>query len=108
MNFIKNHWFGIIISFIIFVFFLLFVLVLLSPRQDQQRRGFIPCTEVFVEELLQCEKNKVWCLIKSSVSNSWCDIKVIGNGFSMWAEGKQKFPWSNYIFTPDLSSSDIR
>ena len=104
MNFIKTHWFGLVTGIIIFFFFILFILVLLSPRQDNLRRGFIPCTEIMAENLLSCEENKFFCLIKSVVKNSWCDIKVVGKGIKLWAKGEQPAPWSNYIFTPELSS----
>ena len=52
MRFIRHHWFGMITGLIIFAFFSLFILILLSPRQDMLRRGFIPCTEEFVEEII--------------------------------------------------------
>ena len=106
MNFIKTHWFGLIAGIIIFFFFILFILVLLSPRQDNLRRGFIPCTEIMADNLLSCEENKFICLIKSVVKNSWCDIKVVGKGIRLWAKGEQAAPWSNYIFVPELSADD--
>ena len=106
MNFIKTHWFGLITGIIIFFFFILFILVLLSPRQDNLRRGFIPCTETMAENLLSCEENKFICLIKSVVKNSWCDIKVVGKGIKLWLKGEQTAPWSNYIFVPELTSEE--
>lgn len=42
MNFLKRHWFGLITGLFIFCVLVLFVLVLLSPRQDAKKRGFIP------------------------------------------------------------------
>jgi hypothetical protein len=53
MNFIRHHWFGVITGLVIFAFLSLFMLILLSPRQDALRRGFIPCTEEFVEDILK-------------------------------------------------------
>ena len=106
MNFLRHHWFGVITGLVIFAFLSLFMLILLSPRQDALRRGFIPCTEEFVEDILTCEKNKVWCLLKYSAKNSWCDFKVVGIGFAKWAKGEQDHPWSNYIFIPQLPTND--
>ena len=102
MNFIKTHWFGLLTGTVIFFFLILFVLILLSPRQDARRRGFIPCTENMAEELLNCEENKFFCLFKVIVKNSWCDIKVVGRGIGAWISGEQSAPWSNYIFIPEL------
>lgn len=107
MNFIHKHWFSLITGFIVFIFCVLFVLVLLSPRQDAQRRGFIPCTEAMAEKMLSCEKNKVFCLLSAVVQNTWCDIKVIGTGMQKWAKGQQTTPWENYIFVPELPSDEI-
>lgn len=107
MNFIKHHWFGIIISLFVTAFMLVFVLVLISPRQDLQKRGFIPCTETMANELFACQDNKVFCMVKTILQNSWCDTKVIGDGLKLWANGEQKTPWANYIFTPELAEPEI-
>lgn len=101
MTWIKTHWFGLITGIFIFVCLILFILVLLSPRQDEQKRGFIPCTEMMAETMLDCN-NGVGCMLKAVLSNSWCDAKVIGCGLKNWATGKQSAPWSNYIFIPVL------
>lgn len=102
MSLLKHHWFSLIIWTIISFFFFLFMLILLSPRQDIQKRGFIPCTETMVKELINCEQNKFICLLKVSLRNSWCDLKVVSKGFANWSKGIQKTPWSNYIFIPEL------
>lgn len=105
MSFIKNHWFGLFGSIVVFVFMCVFILVILSPRQDAQNRGFIPCTKQLAEKLLNCpQDSKIACLFNAIVKNTWCDMKVIGNGFWEWTKGSQKTPWSNYIFVPQ----DIR
>ena len=106
MDFINKHWFGLLTGFIIFIFGVLFILVLLSPRQDAQRRGFIPCTEAMAEKILSCEKNKVFCLLSVVVQNTWCDIKVVGTGMQKWAKGQQTTPWENYIFIPELPADE--
>lgn len=102
MSLIRRHWFGLLTGFMIFVFFVLFILVLLSPRQDVQKRGFIPCTEAMAENILECEGNRFICLFSGVIGNSWCDMKVVGRGFKDWIKGKQSMPWSNYIFIPEL------
>lgn len=105
-SFFRHYWFGLLISSILMVSFLLFLLVLVSPRQDVQKRGFIPCTEALAQNLLSCsQENKYSCGIKHILANSWCDIKVIGRGWKDWWQGKQASPWSNYIYEPQHSDS---
>lgn len=108
MSFIKTHWFGLISGVVVFVFMGVFVLVLLSPRQDAQKRGFIPCTHELANRLLNCESDKkISCLFGAILRNTWCDMKVIGQGVANWFDGKQKTPWSNYIFIPEAELSDV-
>lgn len=105
--FVKEYWFGLLTSFILLVGFLFFLLVLLSPRYDLQKRGFIPCTETFAQNLQLCPRDgKYRCVFSEIMKNSWCDAKVIGSGFKLWVTGKQPAPWSNYIFKPELSESE--
>lgn len=101
MQFIRQHWFGLITGIILFCFFVLFILVLLSPRQDEKKRGFIPCTETMAEQMLNCENRKFSCMLSAIIKNTWCDIKVVGFGIGQWARGRQNAPWSNYIFIPE-------
>ena len=102
MNFIRRYWFGLSTGLMIFLCFVLFVLVLLAPRQDIKKRGFIPCTEAMADKIISCEKNKVMCLLGAVLTNSWCDVKVVYQGLENWVNGTQSRPWSNYIFTPEL------
>ncbi len=104
MNFIKHNWFGIFAGILILSGFALFLIVLFSPRQDNQNRGFIPCTEEMAVKLLDCDK-KIGCSLKTILNNSLCDAKVIGQGFSLWLKGEQNTPWANYFFEPDLDNS---
>lgn len=107
MNFIKTHWLGLISGFLIFCFLVMFILVLLSPRLDAKKRGFIPCTEAMAETMLNCsENNKYSCMFKAVIGNSWCDMKVIGFGLKNWLGGHQSYPWSNYIFVPELPQDE--
>jgi len=73
----------------------------LAPKQDLRGRGFIPCTEKMVEDLLECDRG-IWCSTKAIFANNTCVFSVIGSGFSAWLKGKQSTPWSNYIFEPEL------
>ena len=100
LNFIKYHWFGLIISIFLGLFFIEFFLVLFSPHQDSQNRGFVPCTYEMAEQIESCNNGK-FCILKAIAQNYVCDGRVIITGFSDWMSGKQPRPWSNYIFTPD-------
>lgn len=103
MNFIKHYWFGLLSSSILFLGFLLFLLVLVSPRQDVQGRGFIPCTQAMADGMISCPKNRQYrCMFGYILENSWCDIKVVGRGLKFWVKREQKAPWSNFIFVPEL------
>ena len=102
MNFLKNHWFGLFSSIIVFFYFLIFVLLLISPRIDAKKRGFIPCTEQMITNIFDCGDGAYLCILKQIIKNSSCDVKVIATGLSDWTAGKQKSPWANYIFTPEV------
>lgn len=102
MNFIKYHWFGLFASIFILFWVLVFALVLASPRQDNQKRGFVACTDTLVAQLLDCKKEGKLCMLKSIVKNSACDVGVIAKGFGNWLKGAQSTPWANYIFIPEL------
>lgn len=103
MNFIKHYWFGLLSSSIVFLGFFLFLLVLVSPRTDVQKRGFIPCTEAMAEGMTSCPQSRQYrCMFGYILKNSWCDIKVVGTGLKLWAKREQKTPWSNFIFVPEL------
>lgn len=107
MQFIKSHWFGLLTAILIFCFLVLFILVLLSPRQDARKRGFIPCTEAMAAQMMDCSNEKSHtCMLKSILGNSWCQIKVIGYGFKQWLKKEQPLPWSNYIFIPEQTELD--
>lgn len=101
-NFIKIHWFGILLSIPTALFFSGLALVFYSPRQDTLNRGFIPCTQKMVKEVFECNEQKHWCMSKAIIKNTACDFTVIFNGLSAWVAGKQPTPWSNYFFEPVL------
>lgn len=101
MNLIKNYWFGICIGLVFAFFAFLITMIILSPKQDVQNRGFVYCTQNLIEELSFCDK-KIGCSVKAIAENTWCDIKVVTTGFMDWKNDKQPLPWSNYIFEPEL------
>jgi len=105
MSFIKQYWFNILIAIMIICGMGLTIIVSLSPREDKQKRGFIPCTEQLADNITLCN-GKIWCASKAIINNSICDAKIIISGVKLWINGKQKTPWSNYIFIPDLSHID--
>lgn len=104
MQFIKRHWFGLIVSLIVLSYILLFLIILASPKVDIKKRGFIPCTEAFIEQANTCGGS--WCMLKMVTANSFCDFKVVGNGFINWVKGEQPRPWSNYLFEPEMDDMD--
>ncbi|MDR1693997.1 MAG: hypothetical protein LBR70_02230 [Lactobacillaceae bacterium] len=104
MQFIKRHWFGLIVSIVVFVYIFLFIIVLTSPRQDLQKRGFIPCTEQFIADAESCKGS--WCMFKAVGKNSLCDFGVVGDGFAGWIKGEQSTPWNGYIFEPEIEVMD--
>ena len=106
-NFIKIHWFGLLLSFISALFFFVMALVFYSPRQDSLNRGFIPCTQQLVKEVFACQEQKHWCMSKAIVKNTGCNFKVVFKGVTDWVGGKQPAPWSNYLFEPVLPEPDV-
>ena len=106
MNFIKSHWFGLIIWLWLVLFAILTAIVLVSPHHDAKNRGFAYCTQNLVDDLNDCNQ-KISCSVKVILNNTICDIKIIYAGITAWIDGKQNTPWDNYIFTPELPSSYI-
>ncbi|MDR1026504.1 MAG: hypothetical protein LBL47_03800 [Lactobacillus sp.] len=95
-----KHWFTILIVLIVFFFAAFCLVISLSPREDLQNRGFIPCTHKLIDDLTFCDGMKL-CSLKAILSNSYCDLKVIGTGIGKWAKGEQSSPWANYLFKPE-------
>ncbi len=99
MAFLKNHWFGFLLSLVVGGYFVVFLLVLFAPKQDIRQRGFVKCSAALSENMPQCGGGK-WCLLTEVLRNGWCDVKVVGEGVALWAAGKQATPWANYFFEP--------
>ena len=106
MNFIKKYWFGSLISLIICCFLILFLLLIISPKQDAKNRGFIKCTQQMIEDIYDCNR-KIWCSIKAIGNNTLCDIGIVVEGITLWIDDKQSYPWSNYIFEPEITENSF-
>lgn len=104
MRWLKEYWFSLLMSTFLLLAALYFILLFISPRYDLQRRGFIPCTERLAEAVADCRENKIACTMGAIWDNNLCDLGVIYNGLRDWVGGKQKYPWSNYLFEPELLS----
>lgn len=105
MQFIKYHWFGLLVSAAVLFFLVIFFLVLIAPHQDDQKRGFVPCTETMANEIHQCAGNKL-CILEAIVGNTFCNVGVVGRGLSAWLGGEQPHPWSNYLFAPAAKTAE--
>ncbi len=106
MSRIKKNWFTALVFVIVALFMLTVALVLIAPKQDVKMRGFVKCSRTLAEKLENCE-GTLWCSAKSVLACSVCDVKVVARGISDWQKGKQPYPWSNYIFIPELPENSF-
>ena len=85
------------------VFFVVYMVIMLvlAPKHDLQKRGFIPCTEQFVLNVAECNRGEMVCPLKYLWQDTICNASVILEGFGSWIKGKQSAPWSNYIFSAE-------
>ena len=100
--FAKHYWFAILVTAFVLLYLCIFLLVLFSPKQDELNRGFIPCTQKMAQQILSEEEKGSFKLVKAIVENTYCDTKVVFKGLSDWMAGKQKTPWANYMFEPQI------
>lgn len=105
MSFLKRHWFNIFMTLFIFCSMGLTLLVALSPKQDAQNRGFIPCTTELANKVTSCQGG-LKCTTKAILNNVVCDARVVTKGLDNWINDKQEKPWSNYLFEPELSAEE--
>ncbi len=101
MSWIKRNWFAALVFLVAALFMLSVVLVLIAPKQDTKLRGFVKCSKELADNLETCN-GALWCSAKTVFSASGCDAKVIADGVLQWLDDKQDYPWSNYIFKPEL------
>ncbi len=104
MDFFKRHWFGLLLSLVVFVYFAVFLLVLFAPRDDEQKRGFSKCSSLLLEDITNCQKN-AFCTLGSIMTYSGCNFTVVGEGLKLWLLNQQKNPWDNYFFEQKISSN---
>lgn len=100
MNFIKSHWFGMLIGLWMFLFIALVGIVIFAPHHDAKNRGFAFCTHNLADDLISCDKATL-CTMNAILNNTWCDIKIICQSFNDWIDNKHPYPWSGYLFEPE-------
>ena len=90
------------------VLFMLYMttMLALAPKIDEQKRGFIPCTEQLVLSVSACNRGEMMCPLKHLWQDMKCNTSVILEGFGAWVRGKQNSPWANYLFKPEISVLD--
>ena len=108
INFVKKHWFTVLMSLLVAFYLMVFVFVLVSPKVDKQNRGFIPCTQEMTVKVLENKQQSSSRLIKIVLDNTFCDIKVVTKGFTDWLRGKQPTPWANYFFEPEVEQNETQ
>lgn len=101
MSFIRKHWFGFLIGcwFLLLSFFV--AIILYAPHHDAKNRGFAYCTQELIEKIGNCE-NAGLCVAGAILHNTWCDIGIIKQSFVDWLDNKHPYPWSGYVFKPEL------
>ena len=107
MKYLKVYWFGICVSTVMILFFALFLIVAFAPHIDDQNRGFIPCSHEMAEKIINCQKIKMLCVANVVIKGNICYTKVIYKGLADFIKGEQPTPWSNYFFTPEISSAQL-
>ena len=86
LNFIRQHWFGLLISAVFCLFLVQFFIVLIAPHHDLLNRGFAPCTETMSKQVSDCAGDN-FCVLKAVTANTFCDTAVIGQGLKNWVSG---------------------
>jgi hypothetical protein len=98
---LRQHWFGLLLTISMLLFFALVVVVMLAPHNDDKQRGFAPCTYEMSEKLNFYSVNRQIFNVFGAIMSSYaCYLNVVGDGFKLWYDGKQKTPWDNYFFEP--------
>ena len=96
---IKEHWFGMLLAFVVLLFLLFIIVVLRAPHNDARMRGFTPCTYAMAEELTQASSARGFGTVAGAVTSGYfCYAKVMAEGVKLWLAGKQSTPWENYLF----------
>ena len=98
VKFIRLHWFGLTLSIFIILFMFFTTIIAVAPHNDAKMRGFAPCTYQMAMALNQDENHKMTKIFKTVTGGYYCYFTVIGEGVKLYAAGKQKTPWENYLF----------
>lgn len=91
---------GILVVFIAY----LSIMLSISPKKDALKRGFIPCTEEFVQNMVLCEKGQLICPLGYLWKDTKCNVSVILDGLGAWVRRKQNTPWESYLFEPIIEA----
>ncbi len=100
-KFFKYLYYTVLILFVSGIIYLT-TMLFLAPRQDVYDRGFIACTKELVNNLAECERGKIGCPLKFLWRDMKCNVGIIYTGVADWVKGKQKTPWANYLYEPQL------
>lgn len=104
----KEHWFGFILSVMVFVCSCFVIVVGAAPHQDMKMRGFAPCTYAMATELGQTEtKVKAGEVIEIVSRGFICYAQVMKEGMKLYLVGEQKTPWANYLFEPETLNDEF-
>ena len=104
----REHWFGLILSVMVLVCACFVLVDAIAPHGDAKMRGFTPCTYTMATELGQTgEAVKVIEVMKIVGRGFFCYGKVMKEGMSLFWHGKQKTPWANYLFEPEVVKDDF-
>lgn len=98
VNFLKEHWFGFVLSLFVFIFLLFSVIITIAPHNDAEMRGFTPCTYQMADEFNKIEDVKFTDVLTTVGIGYGCYFGVIYEGMRNFIGGKQKTPWANYLF----------
>ena len=106
VKFIKDCWFGILMSVLVFICLLFAVVIAVAPHNDAEMRGFAPCTYDMANQLGQAVKPDFKLLVSVMGQGYGCYLTVIKEGMTQYIAGKQPTPWANYLFQPVVLEAD--
>ena len=97
---LKDYWFEIFVSIMVFFCLLFVVIIAVAPHNDAEMRGFAPCTYQMAEDLGQEVKPDLKMIFGVVTTGYGCYFSVMKQGVVQYFAGKQKTPWANYLFQP--------
>lgn len=100
IKFIKECWFGLLLSLFVLVCLLLTVVIAIAPHNDAKMRGFTPCTYQLVLDFEQDDIKATQAL--GAIGQVYmCYLGVMKDGLGLYLDKKQPTPWANYLFVPE-------